>query len=634
MTSWATGMGTKTSSTAMNRWFIVFAAFAAVVPASSVRAQSPQERPHNVVLFVADGLRSCMVDDSTAPTMAAMTRDGVYLHNGHALFPTFTTANASAMATGHMLGDTGDFSNTIYTGFPVAAVGGSVTPFLENDQVLADVDDHFADDYLDEATILKLARDAGFSTAAVGKIGPTLIFDHTRDGRSQTIIVDDATGSEKGVPLSAEIAERLKTANLPVVAPPRGANGKFGDMNTSGTLTPNIVQQDYFAAVTTRAILPLFKERRKPFVLVFWSRDPDGTQHFQGDSLNSLVPGINGPTSLAAIRNADDNLARIRAALAELGLLDTTDIIAIADHGFSTIAKQSQTSSTVKTKFADTPESHLPLGFVALDLAHALDLPLIDPDNHYQPVADGQHSKFGNGLIGGNKDNPKIVITANGGSDLIYLPDADQAIAKRVVEALLAQDYVSGIFVDARLGKFPGALTLDDIALQGSAITPHPAIVISFRSFHTGCDEPVRCTVEIADTILQEGQGMHGSFSRADTWNFMALQGPDFKTHFVDPAPASNGDIGRTIAHVLGLKTTDNGRLVGRVLTEALPDGVVPNASDWVVISEPAANGLSTVLNMQEVGEARYFDAAGFPGRTVGLTAAPLTGSPTGKSGR
>ena len=87
-------------------------------------------------------------------------------------------------------------------------------------------------------------------------------------------------------------------------------------MTTPGTLTANVVQQDYFAAVTTKAVLPLFKERNKPFVLVFWSRDPDGSQHNQGDSLNALVPGINGPTSLAAIRNADDDLARIRAALA------------------------------------------------------------------------------------------------------------------------------------------------------------------------------------------------------------------------------------------------------------------------------------------------------------------------------
>ena len=461
----------------MKRWIIVLLAFAAAAPASAVHAQTQEGHPHNVVLFVADGLRSRMVDELTAPTMAAMAREGVYLRNGHALFPTFTTANASAMATGHMLGDTGDFSNTIYAGFAVPGAGGSSTPFLENDQVLADVDDHFAGNYLDEATILKLARETGFSTAAVGKLGPTLIFDHTRDGRGQTIIVDDATGSEKGVPLSAEMTERLKSANLPASTPPRGANGKYGDMNTSGTLTPNIVQQDYFAAVTAKVILPLFKERGKPFVLVFWSRDPDGTQHYQGDSFNSLIPGINGPTSLAAIRNADDDLARIRAALGELGLLDTTDIVAIADHGFSTIAKQSRTSSTVKEKFADTPEDRLPLGFVALDLAHALDLPLIDPDNRYKPVTDGQHSKFGNGLIGGDKNNPKIVVTANGGSDVIYLPDADPAIAKRVVEALLAQDYVSGIFVDARLGKFPGTLTLDDIALDGSSITPHPAIV-------------------------------------------------------------------------------------------------------------------------------------------------------------
>ena len=57
---------------------------------------------------------------------------------------------------------------------------------------------------------------------------------------------------------------------------------------------------------------------------------------------------------------------------------------------------------------------------------------------------------------------------------------------------------------------------------------------------------------------------MHGSFSRADTWNFMAMQGPDFKQQFVDPAPASNADVGRTIAHLMQLDTRDKGQLVGR----------------------------------------------------------------------
>jgi hypothetical protein len=242
------------------------------------------QTPHNIVLFIADGLRFRMVDDNTAPTMAAMARQGVSLRNSHALFPTFTMANASGMATGHMLGDTGTFSNTIYTGFEVPGAGSSLTPFLESDAVLGDVDEHFAGNYLDEATILKLARDKGYSTASIGKIGPALVFDPTERSGEQTILIDDATGTAKGIPFSSEVSERLKTASLPLAAPTRGANGIPGNVAKPGTLSANVVQQDYFASVTTRVVLPLFKERKKPFVLVFWSRDPDGTQHNEGDS--------------------------------------------------------------------------------------------------------------------------------------------------------------------------------------------------------------------------------------------------------------------------------------------------------------------------------------------------------------
>jgi Type I phosphodiesterase / nucleotide pyrophosphatase len=586
-------------------------------------AQAPAP-PHNVVLFVADGLRFRMVDDHAAPTMAAIAREGVSLRNSHALFPTFTTANASGMATGHMLGDTGDFSNTIYTGFEVPSAGNSLTPFLENDAVLGEMDEHFAGNYLDEATILKLARDKGYSTASIGKLGPALIFDSTERSGGQTILIDDATGTPKGIPLSAEPTQRLQAVNFPPAAPSRGANGAAGNVSTPGTTNANVVQQDYFAAVTTRVVLPMFKERNKPFLLVFWSRDPDGTQHNQGDSLNVLVPGINGPTSLAAIRNADDNLARIRSALSELGLLESTNIIVTADHGFSTISKESQTSSTVATKFSDTLPGHLPFGFVALDLSHALNLPLIDPDDGYKIIGEGQHTKNGNGLIGGDRNKPQIVVAANGGSDLIYIPDGDTATAKRVIDFLLTQDYVSGIFVDSKLGKFPGTLSLDDIALEGAAITPHPAIAISFRSFDTVCGEPVLCTVEVADTVLQQGQGMHGSFSRADTSNFMAMQGPDFKSQFVDPAPAGNADVGRTIAHLMQLDVKDTGKLTGRVLSETLPNGAVPAFTSRVLVSDPAPNGLATVVNMQMVGETRYYDAAGFSGRTVGLSSTIL----------
>jgi hypothetical protein len=143
--------------------------------------------------------------------------------------------------------------------------------------------------------------------------------------------------------------------------------------------------------------------------------------------------------------------------------------------------------------------------------------------------------------------------------------------------------------------------------------------VVNFRSYTTGCDEPTTCTVEVADTVLRQGQGMHGSFSRGDTMNFMAAIGPDFKSGYVDALPVSNADVGMTAAKILGLKPVPKGTLVGRAMTEAMPNGTTPKASSGSVKSEPAANGLRTVVNFQRVGTQRYFDAAGFPDRTVGL---------------
>jgi hypothetical protein len=74
------------------------------------------------------------------------------------------------------------------------------------------------------------------------------------------------------------------------------------------------------------------------------------------------------------------------------------------------------------------------------------------------------------------------------------------------------------------------------------------------------------------------------------------------------------------------LNVSDRGKLVGRVLVEALPNGAVPQVAGRVVKSEPAPNGLATVLNMQTVEDTRYVDAAGFSGRTVGLSSMPLSG--------
>ncbi len=600
--------------------------------------------PHNLVLFIPDGLRALKVTPDTAPAMAEIRDKGVNFKNPHSMFPTFTMANSSAMATGHYLGDTGTFSNTIYTGYSSAPAGDTVVPFIENDAVLGDVDEHFKGDYLNEETILKLARAQGLSTAAIGKVGPTLLFDHSDRADKpglHSVVIDDSTGGKTGVPLSDEMKDALTKAGLPLIAPSRGDNGKAGDAKTPGTTAANATQQAYFADVAAKVVLPMFKARNKPFVLVFWSRDPDGSQHNQGDSLNTLTPGINGPTSMASIKNADDNLAQLRKALDELGLtastdiivsqlrkaLDelgltaSTDIIVSADHGFSTISKESKTSPSAKASYDDTPKDFLPMGFVAIDLAKALNLPLFDPNDKNARVGDNSHPKAGNGVLGQDPAKPDLVVATNGGSDLIYLPNKDKKLAERTIKALLEQDYVSGLFVDDSLGRFAGTLPLSQINLKGKAVTPNPAIAVNFRSYVAGCDEPTNCSVEVADTVLRQGQGMHGSFGRGDTMNFMAAIGPDFKAGYADALPVSNADVGMTAAKILGVSAKAKGDLVGRVMSEAMPNGATPKAYSGVLKSEPAAGGLRTVLDFQRVGSQRYFDAAGFPGRTVGLDA-------------
>jgi type I phosphodiesterase/nucleotide pyrophosphatase len=606
----------------MRRTILLLSAGLTLLYAGTALAQNGA--PHNVILFVPDGLRGQIVTPQTAPVMAEVRDKGVNFRNSHSLFPTFTTANASAMATGHYLGDTGDFSNTIYTGFTSKAAGDTVVPFIENDAVLGDVDEHFGGDYLNEETILKMARAKGFSTAAIGKVGPTLIFDHTdradRPGL-HSIVIDDSTGAKSGVPLSDEMKDALTKAGLPLAAPSRGDNGKAGDARTPGTLVPNTAQQAYFADVASKIVLPMFKARNKPFVLVFWSRDPDGSQHNTGDSLNTVTPGINGPTSLAGIKNADNNLGQLRKALDDLGLAATTDVMIAADHGFSTISKESKTSPSAKVTYDDTPKDFLPMGFLALDLAKALQLPLFDPNDNNARVADNAHPKAGNGVLGADPTKPDLVVATNGGSDLIYLPNKDKKLADRTVKALLEQDYVSGLFVDDALGRFPGALPMSQLALKGKAVTPNPSIVVNFRSYASGCDEPTNCSVEVADTVLRQGQGMHGSFGRGDTLNFMAAIGPDFKAGYVDALPVSNADVGMTIAQLMGLRPANQGGLTGRVMSEALPNGITLKAASATSVSKPAANGLQTVLKFQRVLTQRYFDVAGFPGRTLGLDA-------------
>jgi len=591
-------------------------------------AQAAQT-PRNVIIFVADGLRYGIVSPVTAPTLAKIQKTGVDFRNSHAVYPTVTTTNASVIATGHGVGDTGEWSNSVYFGAtPLSAAAGHPTPGMENDAVLEEANTRYEGNYLNEVSLLKMARDHGYQTAAVGKEGPVLIQDISAGDGKSTIIIDDATGSltpGRSVPLDPSLAKAILAEGLSLNPDDHKSNGSMYSDLPNGLKTANLDQQKWFTSVTTKVLLPRFVANGKPFALVYWSRDPDGTQHNTGDSINSFTPGINGPTSLAGVRNASDNLQLLIDALKANGVFENTDIFVTADHGFSTISRESKTSFAAHFTYADTYPGQLPPNFMAIDLSHALGLPLMDDLEKPLDPSQGEHPK-GAARLGGTAAQWDALVVSSGGSYVIYLnPAKAHTLARQVVSALTHQDYVAGLFTSDNLGKIRGALSFRQIGLSGKALTPAPSIYVTLRDFALpSCvkiwKNPELCSVMVVDGNLKQGQGSHGGFTRANTRNFMAAAGPDFKSGYIDLAPVSNADITPTLAHILGFTPVNAGSLTGRSLKEALAGGpaTVPS-TPHVIRAERAANGFITVLETQSLGKEVYLDAAGMPGRVLGL---------------
>ena len=534
-----------------------------------------QNRPHNIIIFVADGLRYGSVEPGNTPNMARIKRQGVDFTNSHSLYPTVTTVNASAIATGHYIGDTGNFGNTLYTGQTMESTGGTLG-FLENNEVIAEMNQKFGGNYLGETTLIEAARAHGWQTAIIGKEGPARIQDPTATP-DQTLILDDATGGARGLGLPGWFEAGRKSAGLAALPP--------------AATIPAIAQEEWMARAANDVVLPHFKQGGKPFILLFWSRDPDYAQHNAKDRIGSETPGVKNPTSQAGVHNADTVLGALMARLKSLGLNQSTDIFVTADHGFVTTTHKSGARE-------------LPNGFLLSDLSEALKLPRPKP-----------------GMLGIDADHPEVIVGPNANADLIYLPGPNaKDRAEEITSFLLERDYVSAVFVNDSLGRMRGALLMSMINLIGSARTPQPAIYVTYKSSAGDCRDVLQCTIAISDTPLRTGQGNHGGFSRAETRNFMAAIGPDFKKGFADPAPVSNADIAPTLAHLMGFALPARGKLVGRVAGEALVGGKPVQVEKHRVMSEPDPNsGLRTVLEGQSVGATRYFDAAGIEGRVVGL---------------
>ena len=372
-----------------------------------VLAQDAPKR-RNAIIFVADGLRHGSVNPIDTPALYRVRTEGVYFANSHAVFPSQTMPNAAAIATGHYPGRYGavlqpDFHRP--SGVRDRSAGPAARHCVHRMSKI-------------HSCSRTSTSDSAATTSAKRRCWRTRVRTVTTRRRSERPVLlprricrrprrsgdgcanpidDHSRGRDghrsRGIPLTAETIALLKAAGLPPAPPPR--DQPAGTNTTPGMRTANVAHQQWFADAATTAILPAFAKSAEPFMLVFWSGDPDHTQHAQGDSLNQLVPGINGATSKAAIQNADRNLKQILDYLdANHDVRDNTNLFVTSDHGFSTVSRRdvdaagrATRSYSAGLRYTDADgrqevnDGFLPIGFLAIDLAHELNLPLFDPEH-------------------------------------------------------------------------------------------------------------------------------------------------------------------------------------------------------------------------------------------------------------
>src|SRR5256886_9573017 len=294
-----------------------------LIVCSSAAAAVPAKPERHVVVVVWDGMRPDFVTEQNTPTLWKLAREGIIFRNHHAVYPSATMVNGTAMVTGIYPGKNGIIANHVYR--PDIDPHHSID--VELPAVVKKGDEVSGGKYILVPTIAELVQHAGGRTVIASAKTVGLLLDRQADvGTAKNCVTLFA-----GKSLPAEIIPSI-TATL----------GPF----PSGRL-----QQD---AWTTKAMTDCFWKDGVPALSVLWLGEPDLTQH-------ESAPGA--PAALPAIKSADENLAAVLAALDQGNARGTTDVFVVSDHGFSTIERSidlrkifNDAGFTAKTEFTDEPK--------------------------------------------------------------------------------------------------------------------------------------------------------------------------------------------------------------------------------------------------------------------------------------
>ncbi len=459
---------------------------------SSAPTATGQTNQRRVVLVVWDGLRPDSINDETTPTLAKLAREGVFFARHHSSYPSSTEVNGTAMVTGCYPGHSGLIANREYR----PAIDPLKTIAMEDLASIRKGDELTGGKYLRVPTLPELLQAAGTRTVVTGTKRIVVLMDRA----ARPLLPDDKYTAQSVVLYEGHTLPQDFEKTAP-----------YWDMLPFPTDIhfPNTEQDAWTTNALLRWLWPLQPEGPSKFT-VLWMSDPDYTQHqFGPDS----------PQAHRALASVDANLAAVLKELDRQHLRDTTDVLVVSDHGFSSIGRG-----------VDVPQALTDAGFTATR-------------EYKAPPKPGD-----------------ILVNGLGGSVFLHVAGHDADTIRRAVAFLQGSDFAGVIFTrDGLPGTFPmSAVHID------SPDAPDIAVALRWNDEKNATGFP---GLVFSDGSRRPGQGTHASLSRYDLHNTLVAAGPDFQKGWRDEMPTGNTDLAPTIAHLLGLPNPP--KMDGRVLYES-----------------------------------------------------------------
>lgn len=511
----------------MRHLCLFLAAALCAAPAPARRAGAATER--RVVVVVFDGMRPDFISAETTPNLWGLASRGVLFAHHHPVYLSSTEVNGTAIATG-----VNPSRSTVIANVDFRPLIDAQKPVgIEVPMTVRRGDQVSGGRYLAAPTVAEILHAHGLRTVVAGSKQVALLHDRA--------VRPDSAGAS---PVLFEGALLPPSLEGPLVR----ALGAFPP------ISPTRDKMGRDAWTTSAVIGPLWGDSVPAYTLL-WLAEPDFSQHATG-------PG--SAQSLAVIRNSDAQLGRVLAELQRRGLSDSTDVIVVSDHGFSTIGWKVDVATELSAA-----------GF-----------------------------KTQRAALGGLKTGD-ILVVSNGGSCLLYVGGHDPQLCRRLAGYLQTQDWSGVVFSRTALeGTFP----LREARIDSPG-APDLVVSLHWTSARSATGTPGLQTSDA--TASSKNVGNHASLSPFDMHNMLVAAGPDLRSGVVDTLPSGNVDVAPTVLWLLGFRE-DAARMDGRVLGEALAVSAPPLSGYEIrrlTASRSTSGGVwRQYLQVSEVNGVRYLD--------------------------